>query len=401
MPSLCPYANILIKRSAIAAYFKERTCEAAEGKVLRRRLHYDQLTWTPKYNQMTTLVNTTMDNILQARAVFNQALSDQTQFTPNMTSPTAEEVVDGVTRSVRGSIDKMLELLRALGRDLQHNLYLITSYHRQKLNERRRVHSRYMADLRTRLQALRASMDLLRQSWQENFPSNPDETRSRVENKLFERILPATTHINPDQRAHLLGAVEAMLQATNEMRGSADGFEATRTNLDEMIDILDPDYIENQPQDIHGRRLAVMAFRLQSQRSERCKKAAYAEMSQITDPDIKDLVDSYMKCIDAYLVQRSRARAARQAPAVVDERTKRLDSLAQSIAQASIKLRVSQGTLNPADAQQTLADSTQRTRAALGDDGPDPQAHHNPAATQQQQQQQQGQQSEAPENLNP
>lgn len=116
-----------------------------------------------------------------------------------------------------------------------------------------------------------------------------------------------------------------MLQATNEMRGSADGFEATRTNLDEMIDILDPDYIENQPQDIHGRRQAVMAFRLQSQRSERCKKAAYAEMSQITDSDIKDLVDSYMKCIDAYLVQRSRVRAARQAPAVVDGRTKRFN----------------------------------------------------------------------------
>lgn len=148
---------------------------------------------------MTTLTNTTMDSIRQARAVFNQALSDQTQFTPNMTSPTAEEVVDGVTRSIRGSIDKMLELLRALGRDLQHNLYLITSmYHRQKLNERRRVHSHYMADLRTRLQVLRASMDLLRQSWQENFPTNPDElgVGSRTNySKESSRPPPASTRI--------------------------------------------------------------------------------------------------------------------------------------------------------------------------------------------------------------
>lgn len=93
----------------IVYYLHEQTVELAEGKVLRRRLHYDKATWTGKHQEIRDKVQTTLDEFHDAHARFNALLNPEYVFTASM-EPDApiEDQLETLTIGLRSAVGNMM-----------------------------------------------------------------------------------------------------------------------------------------------------------------------------------------------------------------------------------------------------------------------------------------------------
>lgn len=295
--------------SAISEYLWELTVKTSEGKILRRRMHYDKLTWWSKNDQILRMVATVRNSFDVVHRAFVDVLQPDRSLTHNMADPTAAEmlntmaeIINNLTRDMQTAVRNLLHLHYLVGRDLQHTCYLVNSYFRQSEFERKIIHRRYMVPLRERLQQLTGDLDNL----EINLRLSLDDGAVKLETRVWTKITTSLTEADCEDYDEadpepLIPTRDSMNLEANNIRHARIGFVALRDQMSEIIDMLHDGYVEDDAQDVvPGRLEAVMAARRSASLLQMRSRAARQELTRVHDPNVKKLVEAWIACALAH-----------------------------------------------------------------------------------------------------
>lgn len=353
---------------------KEFTLDLIRGKVIRRRLHYDKLTWPRKYEQIQTLFNTTVNSSNAVGLTFQSVVSFST-FMIGQQNPTTQDVLQNVRDLMRQSSGSILDIQQVVGRDIQHTTYLITGYFRNDADERRLIHARYMAPLRARLETIRNELDTLQNVINLDFK---DGQQSPWEDRIQAKWRQDLAGQPEAERAILDVAQADIAQAATDIRHLIVGLASIRGMLDQLIGMLHDAYIADDAPDVNGYLSPVTAAKQSRSLSQTIEMAAKREIAAITDPNLLGLIRAWQDCIVAYQ-RESQLRGQRRAQ-LAARRAQAQDSYLQALAKMDVDGRVLDGQIDEAQREQAVADTFTRLRKEMATD-PDLQARAAAAAT--------------------
>lgn len=343
-------------------YLRELTLELIRGKVIRRRLHYDKLTWPGKYQQIQACINATRNDFTAIDLAFDESLK-QGSFASGQMYSTTKDGLELLHNLMRQCIGSMLDVHQVVGREIQHTAHLIHGYFRNDVDERRLIHARYMKPLRARLQGLRSDIDTLQ----------------GVVNLAFQdgQQLPWETCLERKWRRDLQGQPRASLanldiaqagiaQAAADIRHLVVGFASIRVTLDQLIGMLHDAYIDDNVQNLNGSLDAVKAAKNARSLSQMIEVAANREMAAITNIGLLNLIQSWYNCILAY--QRESQLRGQTRAELAARRAQAQDEYLQAL--AHIEVDMHKLPLNVDESQQALmeAETLERLRNKVAAD---------------------------------
>lgn len=348
----------------MASFLGNFTIEIIEGKVLRRRLHFDKATWERKYQQITDQVQMTMNAFREVHHNFEAALSSpvldlaQAAYSASALGAalTIEMTVAALRQRVQAAANSMVDTHDLLVRDLQHTSHLIVSYCRQKPSERRLLYSRYMAPLRQRIETLADNLTKLMPVLQQDLGNAQGHFEAQLRTKWQTGLAGAANTI-PARLANIEAAQVALEEAARDVRRLTVGFAASITKLSELNGMLHPDYIGEPPTpDPHGWLDSVRAARRTRTESDEVRRAALHGIKRSASPTLRAMICAWLRCIRAYCYQ-SRIRGIGR-KALRDQQHNARNQYLEQLARVYVENQISDYNLQPGDAGTQVYEGT-------------------------------------------
>lgn len=281
-------------------YLRALAVAKSETKNFGDRLRFDQRTWTPKYQQMTALLQTVtndLDGISNDATAMLQLSQDAWDLSSYVSIQAVIQGLQRIAGGMRTAVQSSLVSLQVVSRDVLYTSSLIGSYHLlyDDVSERQMIYDTYMGPLRQRIQQFHSALLALKQRLCSEYSN--DQGTWRVQ--LISQWSLASGRVSnlPSQGSTAINSIQ---EATGDLRRIIACCTSIIDKFDECQGMLHPGFVHSWDRTLDHAHAVQVARTMKHEHEDR-KQAAAQEMGRITAPGLLALVHGFVGCIQAYL----------------------------------------------------------------------------------------------------
>lgn len=286
--------------SDVARYLRSLAVGKSETKNFADRLRFDQRTWDPKYQQMTTLLQTLkndLDVVSNDAAAMLQLPPDVWNVSSYVSVQAVIQGLQNISNGMQTAVQSAMASLDVISRDVLYTSSLIGSYHLlyDDASERQTIYDTYMRPLRQRTQQFQTDLVALEQRLSQEYSNDQGTWRAQLVNQWHL----ASGRVNnlPPQGDTAMATIQ---EATADLRRIIACYTSIIDKFDECQGMLHPGFVQSWDRTLDHAHAVQMA-RTMRHELEELKEAAAQEMGRITSSSLLALIHGFMACIQAYL----------------------------------------------------------------------------------------------------